>query len=646
MAEVEKNTEKIIKKRVLFIDKILEALYETPDLGNVSDPLEELIYLTITQRTRITTAMKIFRELKKRFPDLDSILAVSKSELRKLVSTGGRGNLRVSAIKEILKAVKEKTGKLSLELLRDFDEDQALEYLLQLPWVGEKIARCVMLYSLGYGVFPADSNVIRIFTRMGILDPLTGPLDGIEHRKAQKMIAIHIPPETARSLHVNMVVHGQEVCKPRKPDCNKCEIRKWCKYFRMRAIQKHNKHEFSIVDIFSGAGGISYGFIKGGYRILLAVDNDANAHETFLLNNPEVEEERVINSDITKLEDGFIKDLIGNERVGVLVAGIPCQGFSMVGYRTKPKLVEENGYTPEKDLRNKLYREVLRFVDILEPEFVLVENVPGINSLKIKHRNKYRAIISLLKNGLEKKDYNCKILVLDAKNFGIPQKRKRIFCIAWKNGELPDNIVEELKKVAAEMGHEGRDATFRDAIGDLPFLDSNDGREMRKIGSGSMKKDNYYRDFIKGNQKILYNHNSRYHNVDDMKIIRELKQGENYKKLLERAPWVIKDRKMKVYKTSNFPDKFYRLEWKSPSRTIVSHLSKDGNSFIHPKQNRSLTVREAARIQSFPDDYIFTGSRFSQFIQVGNAVPPLLAHVISGYIMNLLKEEGDNREDR
>lgn len=93
---------------------------------------------------------------------------------------------------------------------------------------------------------------------------------------------------------------------------------------------------------------------------------------------------------------------------------------------------------------------------------------------------------------------------------------------------------------------------------------------------------------------------------------------------------------MKAYKTTNFPDKFYRLEWKSPPRTIVSHLSKDGNSFIHPRQNRSLTVREAARIQSFPDEFIFTGSRFSQFIHVGNAVPPLFASIFAGYFKRLI----------
>ena len=642
MAKTDRERKKAIKKRLLFIDRILDVLYDTPDLGNVSDPLEELIYLTITQRTRITTAMRVYRELKKEFPDMEDIINAPVSELRKVLSTGGRGNLRSRAIKEILGAIKEKTGKLSLEFLRGFSEEQALDFLFQLPWVGEKIARCALLYSLGHGVFPADSNVIRIFTRTGILDPLIGTLKSVEHRKAQTMIAEHIPPEIARTLHVNMVVHGQEVCKPGKPICGKCEIRKFCKYFREDTVRKHNENKFSVVDIFSGVGGISYGFIRRGYKVLLAVDNDSNAHESFLLNNPEMKEERVINSDITKLENGYIKELIGDERVDVLVAGIPCQGFSIVGYRTKPKLMEENGYTPEKDPRNKLYRQVLRFVDILKPEFVLVENVPGINSLKIKHRNKDRAIISLLETSLERKDYHCKILVLDAKDFGIPQKRKRIFCIARRNRALSDNIVEQMKDTAKEMGYDGNELKLRDAIENMLPLEAKEGKEVRKTENNKITDNNYYSKFIRTDGIILYNHVSRYHNVDDMKIIRKLKQRENYKNLLNRAPKVVEGRKRKTYKTTSFPDKFYRLSWNFPSRTIVSHLSKDGNSFIHPKQNRSLTVREAARIQSFPDDYIFTGSRFSQFIQVGNAVPPLLARIFAEYFKKLMY--GDNHE--
>lgn len=644
MIEADRDSKKRINNRLIFIDRILDALYETPDLGNVSDPLEELIYLTITQRTRINTAMRIYSELKNEFPDMDRILDASENKLRKILSPGGRGNLRVRAVKEILAYVKEKNGKLSLEFLRNFEEERALEYLLQIPWVGEKIAKCVMLYSLGFGVFPADSNVIRIFTRMGVLDPLIGSLDGIEHRKAQSLISGYIPPDISRSLHVNMVVHGQEVCKPGNPGCSECEIRRWCKYFREVTVKEQKNYEFSIVDIFSGAGGLSYGFITEGYRVLLAVDNDNNAHETFLTNNPGVEEERVLNSDITTLKTESIKNKVGDTKVDVLVAGIPCQGFSMVGYRTKPELMKKNGYSPNTDPRNQLYKEVLRFVDMVNPEFILIENVPGINTLKLKHRNRDRAVISLLESRLRKRSYDFRAFELDTRIFGIPQRRKRIFCIAWNSGEFPENIIDELKSVAVELGHDGEERTLKNAIADLPRLRPDDGVSARKVNPAHENSDNYYMDYVSTNGQIIYNHVSRYHNEDDMKIIRSIRKGENYKKLVSRLPSVIEGRTRKTYTTSNFPDKFFRLAWNYPSRTIVSHLAKDGNSFIHPSQNRSITVREAARIQTFPDDYIFMGSRFSQFIQVGNAVPPLLARIFGRYFRKLMENlYGNNK---
>jgi DNA (cytosine-5)-methyltransferase 1 len=267
----------------------------------------------------------------------------------------------------------------------------------------------------------------------------------------------------------------------------------------------------------------------------------------------------------------------------------------MVGYRTKPGLIKKNGYKPEKDPRNKLFRQVLRFVDILKPKFVIVENVPGINTLKIKYRNGHHNIISLLERGLKKRGYNFQTNIIDAKEFGVPQNRKRIFCIARKHMRLPESIIEEMKKTAAGMGRKRRNISLQAAIDKLPVLEANEGNEFIKAEPLAIDRKNIYGKFIGDRKKLLYSHFSRYHNDDDMKIIRELKQGENFRRLLERAPQTIEGRKRKVYSINNFPDKYFRLTWNTPSRTIVSHLSKDGNSFIHPVQNRSLSIREAAR---------------------------------------------------
>lgn len=625
-----------IREKLFTVDKILRECYGTPDLGNVSDPLEELLFLTITQRTGIQTAIKIYRNMKEHFPCLRDILNAQDSSLRELLSSGGRGNLRTRAVKEILGDVLEKVGKLSLEELRNMDFDKAFEFLLSLPWVGEKTARCVMLYSLGFGTFPADSNVIRILKRTAVLEPIIGDLHDIEHRRAQNLIAPAIPDEIARTLHVNMVVHGQEVCRERNPECEKCEIRKFCGFYRANQARDARRQSPTIVDLFCGAGGISLGFHIEGYKTLMAVDNYSPAIKTYRLNHPWVEEKRTICSDIQKLSDEEILALVGNEKVDVLVAGVPCQGYSRVGYRTKPGLSKEIDYNPEKDPRNLLFGEVMRVAQIIKPSFIVIENVPDMKSAQVSHRDLNGSVVSLLKNRLRRHGYNSEVISLDASKFGVPQKRRRLFFVAGKK-HLPDDLKGELSRVAKDMGLGDSIPTLADAICDLPLVKAGESERIVSWGREQGSKNGFYDSFVRTNTRILYDHIARAHNADDMKIIKALKQGEDYATLLKRNPEVVMGRKHKTYNTDNFHDKFFRLRWDAPSRTIVSHLAKDGNSFIHPDQKRSLTVREAARIQSFPDDFIFWGSRTAQFIQIGNAVPPLLARIFARFFRQILE---------
>lgn len=622
------------------MDGILRATYGTPDLGNVGDPLEELLYLTIAQRTRIQTAMRIFRAFREHFHDLTGILNASDSDLLQLISTGGRGNLRLRSVREILKAVVERTGRPSLQNLRGMSEDEVLEFLTCLPWVGEKTARCVMLYSLGMGTFPADSNVIRILKRTALLEPVIGSLENVEHRRAQSLIAPAIPNKIAWTLHVNMVVHGQEVCRERNPTCEKCEIRKFCKFYRTARKLAHGNHFLTMVDLFSGAGGISLGFNVEGYRILMAVDNYLSAVETYSLNHPQVEENRIIADDILNLTDSQIESIVAGENVDVLVAGVPCQGYSRVGYRTKPDLSKEIDYDPEKDPRNLLFKEVIRVTKLLKPSFILLENVPDMESARVSYRDLNGTVVGLLRSRLGKQGYACKLVSLDASKFGVPQKRKRLFFVASKKA-LPEDLGKELLSVAEEMGFDNHILSLSQAISDLPSVRAGKGDRIASWGDGRVFGNGFYDTFVRKDTRVLYDHVARPHNPDDMKIIKALKQGEDYAKLLQRNPEVVKGRQHETYMTENFHDKFFRLAWKAPSRTIVSHLAKDGNSFIHPSQNRSLTVKEAARIQSFPDDFIFWGSRSAQFIQIGNAVPPLLARVFARFFSNLTTNGGD-----
>jgi DNA (cytosine-5)-methyltransferase 1 len=626
---------KEVRDNLLYIDAILKAAYGTPDLGNVADPLEELVFLTITQRTKIKTAIQVFDNLKSQFPGLDGILQVSEADLGRILSVGGRGNLRVRAVRELLTVVKKKTGILSLNNLRQMNETEALEFLLSLPWVGEKIARCVMLYSLGFNTFPADVNAIRIFRRTRVLDRVIGSLEGAEHRKAQSTIAPWIPADIARTLHVNMVVHGQEICRERNPKCDWCEIRKFCAFWRDSIVKEPEQTRFTMADLFSGAGGISLGFHDEGFRIALAVDNDPQALQTYRLNQPWVEESKTLCEDMRSLTSRRIRAILGEEKVDVLVAGVPCQGFSRVGYRTKPDLIKEKKYKPERDPRNTLFKEVIRVAHLLNPQCILVENVPDMKSANVTHYGMDRKVIELLERRLGGMGYHNGTVCLDATDFGIPQKRRRLFFVASKK-MLPDSMEERLRELAQEMGYPEKKPSLSDAIASLPALGASEGVQVASFPSVQDRYMSVYNEFIGCDTAVLFNHVARAHNEDDMRIIGALRPGENYAALVGRSPDVLNGRSHRIYPTHNFQDKFYRLRWDAPCRTIVSHLAKDGNSFIHPKQKRTLTVREAARVQSFPDDFIFTGSRTSQFIQVGNAVPPMLARVFARFFANLI----------
>lgn len=643
--------------RTLFVVRhILDVVHGTPDFGNLPDPLDELIFISISQRTKIKTAKQVFDALKARFPNWEEVMVAPDEDLTEIVSIGGRGNLRVRAIREILQAVIERTGALSLEFLRELSQEEALDFLTALPWVGEKTARCVLMYSLRHGTFPADVHGIRIFTRTGLLASLIGTLEGLEHRKAQQVIAPLIPPDIAYMLHMNMVAHGQEVCRERNPRCHQCEIRRFCQKYRMDQVRQAEQRRRTLVDLFGGAGGLSLGFVEEGFKVLLAVDNDSAAIRTYRLNHTIVPVTSVLEQDITLLSDEEIRRLV-TEEVDVLVAGVPCQGFSRVGYRTKPDLMQEKSYNPESDVKNRLFLEVVRIARILRPRIILLENVPDMGKAKVKEGKTVAGVIRLLSQRLQP-DYVTTTVLLDASLYGVPQSRKRLFFMAFKGTALP-GVQEALRRNGDEWAKKAlepiRDELWgnirlplflAECIDDLPPLVQGEGEQITAMPGGTEGNGNFYTNFVRGQGKLLYNHQARPHNKDDMKIIQALEEGENYVRLLRRRPDVIEGRTHKVYSRKNFPDKFYRMRADEPARTIPAHLARDGNSFILPSQDRSLTVREAARLQSFPDDWIFTGSRYAQFTQVGNAVPPLLALIIARFFKELLEEKDGCTEER
>ncbi len=349
------------------------------------------------------------------------------------------------------------------------------------------------------------------------------------------------------------------------------------------------------IDLFSGAGGFTARLDKNLFSVGYALDMDPAAQAVYRRNRPDTS---FLLEDVSCITD--FKALMKHS--DILLAGPPCQGFSLVGMKTKPILSAKSLYDPAKDPRNLLPLEVPRVAKQMRPEIIIMENVPAMNNQYVKLEGKYTLIVSAVRNSLEHLGYMVtEPFILEASKLGIAQRRKRSFIVATLNTLVSQTEITKAQEVYFQ--HHGN-KNLSDAIKDLVSY---------PMGHTKSKIIPSYPDHI-----------GRVPNSDDLKIIRNLRPGEDYKSLLERMPEVVAGRIHKTYSLKSFKDKFYRLSWSAPSRTIVAHLQKDGNSFIHPSLNRSISVREAARIQSFNDDFSFGVAMVPAYRLIGNAVPPLM----------------------
>lgn len=368
--------------------------------------------------------------------------------------------------------------------------------------------------------------------------------------------------------------------------------------------EKHminNTNNLNVIDLFSGAGGLSRGFLDAGYNIVLGVDFDDMALKTFKENHGSAEAMKIDlfnHNNINKIVD-YLN--INNIRVDVLVGGPPCQGFSLAGSRK------------EDDKRNTLYTAMVKTAKILKPKVVVLENVPGLLTL---YNGKAAKMIIKDFSDL---GYTVKAKVLYAPEYGIPQIRKRVFFVALLESneefKFPNPILSEDKFITCE-----------DAIGDLDSLENKMGEFEQEYTSEALTE---YQKLMRKNSKKLYNHIATKHTEKTIKMISMVPEGKNYKALPDKYRCLF-----------NFNEALTRYHSKKPPRTIdTGH-----RTHFHYKYNRIPTVRENARLQSFPDDFIFYGNKSQQYKQVGNAVPPLLgfnlAKQLKKYLMG--KEEHKN----
>lgn len=372
--------------------------------------------------------------------------------------------------------------------------------------------------------------------------------------------------------------------------------------------------EFTCVDLFAGAGGLSEGLRQAGFKILAANDFDPHAATTYRYNHPET---IFFDGPIQEIsaDDIMVKTGLGRGELFCLAGGPPCQAFSIYNH--------QRGMHDE---RSGLFREYIRIVEGLLPKWIVMENVTGMSSVEDG-----LAIREIHRN-LEALGYTVEHRVLKAEEYGVPQERRRIIFIGNRLG-LPNKFPEPT--------HDGINRPFvnvEQAIMDLPPLGINDGTEVAEY---TMEPFSDYQRELREGAPALFNHVTPNLSEINRKRLSYIKQGGSWRDI----PIDLLPAGMKRAKRSDHTKRYGRLSLSGLASTILTKCDPHWGAYFHPTQDRVISVREAARFQSFPDRYRFFGSKVEQYKQVGNAVPPLLARSIGQEIIRVTLEHSRQLEE-
>jgi DNA (cytosine-5)-methyltransferase 1 len=377
-----------------------------------------------------------------------------------------------------------------------------------------------------------------------------------------------------------------------------------------------NTEDKKFIDSFAGCGGLSLGLSNAGFKPLLVNEIDPSLLETYYFNH-QLGLDSYYCDDIKRLVDGNKLEGAEFSDLDLVVGGPPCQGFSMAN---RQRILD--------DPRNVLYKQFLKLLARTHPKFFIMENVKGMMKKSHEIIEDFNSILG--------NEYSLRIVLLNAKDFGIPQNRERVFVIGTRLKHVDMDAV--LKEINTHR-FKSKQYLLIDALFGLPELKSKKERnktrqENELIGYKFTPANNFekneFLEFIGGQDKYLYNHTNRYNNERDIEIFNRLPQGGNslHSCIADIMPYSNRNHM--------FKDKYFKLRENDVCKTITSHMKFDCNMYIHPRQGRGLSPREAARIQTFPENYVFMGSKNTWYTQIGNAVPVKLAQVFGEVIMNQL----------
>lgn len=612
-------------------------------LGSAVDAPAERFFQRQPRRT--------VRELREQHGSWETLASMDHDELSEALhgasSLKGVSKERVSRLEQLLVAVRE-TDYTDGVTLRDFSRvryQSYVDFLASVPGIEQDDGWWLLQTAFDKPVWPVDPCVDELLCTLGLLDPKDLHTSESRRHALEEELTDRLIAPLYRALATHAVTEGTDVCS------EDCEIRKFLLTHRLRQ-QQMERNGPTVVDLFSGAGGLSCGLRQAGYDIRWAIDIDTDAVATYRLNHPEIPHRNVVCGDIREVNlTARIQDAVSDP--DLLVGGPPCQSLSKAGYRSRRG--DDEDYSILDDDRTTLYTQYVKAVEELRPKAIVMENVEGmvneVGDTGIRVIDWVLEDLELLsKTG---PGYDVEYKLQDMTELGVPQKRERVLLVGIRDDLTESATAHDLLN---KLSIEGKTRSIQQGLSGLPRLRRGEGGRVLPRTERGSRSDFVRTHSLNSGTSLCFNHQAREHPMDKDQILFDeaLSPGDTgwdvkYNSDGEYSEYIEYD--VGTAENKRFGDKYRMLEWSEPSPTIVAHLAKDANSYVlpdyyeharsspdraDPERNRGITPREAARLQSFSDDYIFLGSFTSWFKQIGNAVPPVAGKRIGKVLDSLI----------